>query len=146
MNLMRGAVLTKSQKCIDLGISFVNTSGEIGSVFIPTNRIRRPTGGFNWLPTGHIIGEVTADKVSRTRSEQNYSAKTDFETRREIQDFGRQNNSMSQPLLESTPLGTKTNNGTMSLIESILVGEEAPELMPMTPPTDLPTLPTDFTE
>ena len=93
---------------------------------------------------GNIIGEVTSDRVIRTRSEQNYSAKTDFETRRENKDFGRQNNSMSQPPLDSTPLGTNNNNGKTSPIESIPVRTKTTEPMQMTPPTDFTTLPTDF--
>ena len=75
----------------------------------------------------------------RTRSEQNYNAKTDFETRRENQDFGRQNNSMSRPPLESTPLGTNTNNRSTSPIDLIPVGTKMPDPTPLTPPTDLPT-------
>ena len=43
-------------------------------------------------------------------SEHNYSSKNDFETRRENQDFERQNISMSQPPLDSTPFGTNTTN------------------------------------
>ena len=112
MKLMHDAVLTESPNFINLGLSYVHTLDELISVFITITRIVRLTDGPNWLPTGHIIGEVTADRVSRMRSEQNYSAKTDFETRGQNQDSGRQNNSTSRPPLGSTPLGTNTNNGT----------------------------------
>ena len=44
---------------------------------------------------GHVFVGVIAVGMSRTRSEQNYSYKTDFETRAGNQDFGRQNISMS---------------------------------------------------
>ena len=75
----------------------------------------------NFILNVHIIGEVTADRVSRTRSEQNYSAKNYFETRRENQDFGRQNNSISRPPLDSTSLGTNMTNRTTSPIDLIPV-------------------------
>ena len=45
---------------------------------------------------------------------------------------------MSQPPLESTPLGTNTNNGITSPIESIPVGKKMPEPTPLTQPTGLP--------
>ena len=63
--------------------------------------------------------------MNRTGSDQNYNSKTDFETRRENQDFGRQNNSMT--------------SGTTSPIDLIPVGTKRPEPMTL-------TLPTDFTE
>ena len=77
--------------------------------------------------------------MSRTSSEQKYSSKTYFETRRENQDFGRQNNSMTRPTLESTPLSTNTTNRTTSPIDSNPVGTKTPE------PTTL-TIPTKFRE
>ena len=140
---MRDAVLTESPNFMNLGLSSVHTSDELGSVFIPTTRIGRPIDGSNLIPPGHIFGEVTADRVIRTRSEQNYSAKTDFETRRENQDFGRQTNSMSRPSLDLTPLGTNTKNGTTPPIDSITVGTKTPEPMPLSPPTYFLTLQTD---
>ena len=73
---------------MNLGLLSVHTPDELGSVLIPTTRIGSPTDGFNWIPPVHIIGEVTVDRVRRMGSEKNYSAKTDFETRRENQDFG----------------------------------------------------------
>ena len=86
------------------------------------------------------------NRVSRMGSEQNYNAKTDFETRRENQDFGRQNNSMSRPPLDSTPIGTDTNKGKTSPIDLIPVGTKTTEPTPLTPPTYFTTLPTDLTE
>ena len=47
-------------------------------ISIPTIRIVRPIDGSSWLLIGHLIGGVTADRMSRTRSDQNYSFKTDF--------------------------------------------------------------------
>ena len=129
MNLTCDAVLTKSPNSMNMGMSSVHTLDELGYVLIPTTRIGRPTDGYNWLPPGHRIVGVTADIVSGKRSETNYYSKSDFETRRGgvvNQDFGRQNNYMSQPPLESTPLCTNTKNGTTSPIESIPVGTKLP--------------------
>ena len=75
--------------------------------------------------------------MSKTGSEQDYNSKTDFETRRKNQDFGRQNNSMSRPHLDLTPLGTNTTNGTTSPIDSIPVGTKTPDPTPLTQPTEL---------
>ena len=68
MNLTRDAVLAESPNFVNLGLSYVETSDELRSVFIPTTRIRIMTDGSNWIPPGHIIGEVTADRVIRTGS------------------------------------------------------------------------------
>ena len=110
MNLTCDTVLVKSSNFVNLRLLSVHTSNELGSVFIPTTKIRTLTGSSNWLPPGHSSGDVTADVVSRTESEQDYKDKTDFETRMENQYFGHQNNSMSQPPLGLTPLGTNTIN------------------------------------
>ena len=120
INFGSDAVLTESPNFVNLGLASVHTPDKLGSVFIPTTRIGMQTDGSNWLPTSNCIGEVTLDKVSRTGSEQDYNVKTDFETRRENQNFGRQNKSMSRQFLDSTPLGGTTNR-TTSPIESIPV-------------------------
>ena len=139
----RDDVLTESPNFMNMGLSYVHTFYELGSVFIPTNIIGRPTYVLNWLLPGHIISEVTVDRVSTKSSEQNYSAKSDFETRRRgvvNQDY------MSRPTLELTPLGTNMTNGKMSPIDSITVGKKMPLPTPQTQPTDSPTIPTYFTE
>ena len=146
MNLMRDAVLTESPNFRNLGLLSVHTSDEFGYVFTPTTIIRRLEDRSNWILPDHFIGEVTTDRLSRTISEKNYSAKTDFETRRENQCFGRQNSSMSRPPLDSTTLGTNTNNVTTSPIESIPVGTKTTEPMQLKPPTYFPTLPKDLSE
>ena len=69
----------------------------------------------------HLFGEDTAIEMNGKRSEQNYCYKTDFGIRRENQDFGRQNNSMSLPPLDSTPIGMNTINVKTSPIDSISV-------------------------
>ena len=137
MNLTCDAIITESPNFMNMELSYVHTLYEIGSVFIPTTVIRRPTDVSNWLPLVHRIVGITADRVSGTRSEQNYNSKSDFETRRGgvvNKYFGRQNNSMSRPPLTSTPLGTNTNNRTTSPINSITVGTKFPEPTPLTLP------------
>ena len=71
MNLLRETVLTKIPNFMDLGLSSVHTTDELGSVFIPTTRIGSLTHGTNWLLPGHCISEDTADRVSGTRPEKN---------------------------------------------------------------------------
>ena len=88
-------------------------------------RAGRPMDGSRWSAPSHVFGEVTAAGMSGTRSKQNYSYKTDFETRRENQNFGRQNISMSLPPLDSTPLGTNNTTGIKSPIDSIPVKKNA---------------------
>ena len=62
------------------------------------------------------------------------------------QDLGRKNDSMSRPSLDLTPLGTNTTNEKTSPSDLIPVNTKLPEPMPLTLPTDSPTLPTDFPE
>ena len=47
MNFKSDTVLYKSPNFINFGLSFVNTTDELGSVFVPTNRVGRLTNGFN---------------------------------------------------------------------------------------------------
>ena len=60
--------------------------------------------------------------------------------------FGRQNDSMSRPPLDPTPLDMKNTNGTTSPSDLIPVGTKFPEPTVLTLPTDSPTLPTGFPE
>ena len=134
MNLTRNTVLAKSPNFMNLGLSSVHTLDELRSVFITTTRIIMLAYGSNWLPPGHRIGKVTADRVIRTQPEKNYNPKSYFETNKGgvvNQDFGRQNNSMSRPTLDSTPLGTNTNNGTTTPIDLIPVETKSPYPMPL---------------
>ena len=78
MSFMCDTVLVESPNFMNLEISFSHTLDELGSFSIPITIIGRAIDGSKWLPHGHIIGEVTADRMSRTRPEQNYSSKTDF--------------------------------------------------------------------
>ena len=81
-----------------------------------------------------------------TRSEQDYSSKNDFETRRENQDLELQNISMSQQPLKSITFGTNPTKGTMSPIDSVPVDTKTPDSTPLTPPIHSPTRPTDSPE
>ena len=137
------AVGTEAPEFVYLGIPDVNASDKFSSFGKPNTKVGRPTDGSNWYVLGNVFGEVTAFGVSGTRSEQNYSYKTDFETRRENQDFGRQNISMSRPPLDSTYFGTNTTNRKTSPIESIPVGEKTPYPTPLTQQTEISTRPTE---
>ena len=117
MNFTRDEVLTISPNFMNMGLLSVHASDELGFFSIPATRIGRSIDGSNWILPVHLIGEVTADVMIRTRQEKNYSPKTDFETRRENQYFGRQNNSTSRPTLDSTLLGKNMTNRTKSSID-----------------------------
>ena len=67
---MRYTILTESPNFMNLGLLYVHTSDELGSVFIPTTRIERPEDGSNCILPDHCIGVVTADRVIETISEQ----------------------------------------------------------------------------
>ena len=124
MNLGSETVLSKSPDFMDFGLTPVNKNDELGSFFVPTDRVGRSTDGSNWLPIGNNISEDTADKVSGNKAKNNYNFKSEYETRRgEIadHDFGRQNDPTSPPTLDSTHLGTNTTNVTTSPIDLIPV-------------------------
>ena len=84
----------------------------------------------------HVFREATVVGMSATWSELDYISETNFQNWWENQDFGRQNILMSQPPLESTPIGTNTTNGIMSPIDSIIIGTKTPEPTPQTRPTE----------
>ena len=52
--------------------------------------------------------------------------------------FGRQNDPVIRPPLDTIPIGTDMNNRTTSPIESIPVRTKLPEPTPLTLPTDFP--------
>ena len=132
MKFTRNAVLTEIPNFINLGLSSVHTSDELGSFSITATIIGRPIDGSNWLLPGNFIGEVTSARNIRTRSEQNYISKTDFQTRRGNQYFVHQYSSMSQPHLDSTSFGTNMTNRKMSTINSIQVRTKNLEPTPRT--------------
>ena len=137
MNFGSDTVLSKSPNFMDFGLYSVNTTDELGS---PTSKIGRMTDGSKWIPPGHDISETIADRVIGTKAKNHHNFKSEFETRRDKmvdQYFGRQNDPMSQPNLNSTPLGTNKNNKTTSPIDSIPVITKMPEPTPLTRRTEL---------
>ena len=65
MNLTRDAVLAESPNFMNMGLSSVHASDELGSFSIFATIILRAIDGYKWIPPGHLIGEVTADRMSR---------------------------------------------------------------------------------
>ena len=64
-----------------------------------------------------MFGEATSFGTSAASTDQEYSYKTDFEIWRENQEFERQNILISQPPLESIPIGANTTNVTTSKLD-----------------------------
>ena len=114
MYLVSNVVQTKASHLMELRLPDVNTSDEVDILGTPSTRIRNLTDVSHWSVLDHVFGKATGVGMSATGSEQDYSYKTDSKIWRENQDFGRQNNSMSQPHLKSTPIGTNTTNVTTS--------------------------------
>ena len=97
-NTMSDAVLSKIPNFMDLGLLSVNTTDELGFVFAPTTTTTLVTHGSNWILCSHRFSVATSDRVSGTKSKQNYNFKSFFESRTdEVVDqyFWRQNDSMS---------------------------------------------------
>ena len=117
MEFTSNTVGTEAPDFVHLGIPADNALDEFNPFSTPTTRVRRLTDGSHCSATGSVFGEVAVVGMSRIRSEQNYSYKTDFLIRRGNQDFGLQNNSMSRPPFDLTPIGMETTNGTTSPID-----------------------------
>ena len=150
MNLTSDTVLSKSPSLMDFGMSSVNTMDELGSVFPVNTIIGLATIESNWIPHRHGISEATTDIVCRMKANNHYNFKSEFENRRDKvvdQDFGRKNDPMSHPSLDSThmrrppldltSIGTNTTNGKTSPRDSILTGTKLIEHTPLTLPMDL---------
>ena len=98
MNFGSDTVLSECPNFMDFGMSSVNTTDELGYVFVPTTRNGRPVDVSNWLPPGHDIIKSTADRVRGTKAKNHYNFKSESETRRDKmldKYFGRQNDPMS---------------------------------------------------
>ena len=93
--------------------------------------------GSHWIAPDGIFGEATAVGMSVANSDHDYSYRNDFEIWRENQEFERQNISMSQPPLDTTPIGTNTTNIIMSHLELTPIGTKMPDHKPLTRPIDL---------
>ena len=141
MDFTSNAIRTEASDFVHLGLLYVNAPDVLRSFVYPATRFGGPTDGFNYSAPSNIFGEVIVIGMSGTRSEQNNRYKTDFETRRENQDFGRQNISMSQPPLDSTTFGTNITNRTMSPIDSISIREKTLDPTQLTQQMDFPTRP-----
>ena len=68
MNFGSDTVLSESPNFVDFELSSVNTTDDLRSVFFPNTIIGMPIDVFNWLPSGHEMSEVTADRVSGTNA------------------------------------------------------------------------------
>ena len=64
MNLRSDTVFTQNPNFVNFGLATVNTTDKLGSISVPTTRVRRIKNGSNWIRHGNDIDEVTADKVS----------------------------------------------------------------------------------
>ena len=89
MNFLSNVVQNEAPKFVYLGLPVVNTSTEFGILGTPATTIRRLKDGSYWSASDHVFGEATSVGMSATRSDQEYSYKTDFEIWRENKDFGR---------------------------------------------------------
>ena len=136
MKFLSNVVQTEAPPFVDLGIPSINTLNESGVLGTPVTRIRRPTDGSHCTTPDNFFGEETEVGMSAAKLDHEYIYKTDFEIWKENQEFGRQNISMSQPSLESTPIGTNTTNLTTSHLESTPIGKKMPDPNPLTRPTD----------
>ena len=95
MDLESNTVRTKAPHFVDLGLLAVNKLYEVNIFVAPATRIRRPTDVTHWYVLDHVFGKATAFGMRTTRSELEYSYKTDFQNWGGNQDFGRQNISTS---------------------------------------------------
>ena len=100
----------------------MNTSNKLGVLGTATTRIISPIDGSHWLTLDHVFQEATAVGMSAARSDQDYSSKNYFDIWREIQEFRRQNISMSRPILDLTPIYTNMKNVATSQMDSTPIG------------------------
>ena len=142
MNFGSNAIFTPNPNSINLGIASVNTTNKLGSFSIPTTRFISTASSYNWIRHGHDIEEATADRVSETRSNSDYIFKSDFETMRGIQDFERENISMTNGTTSPIDDGVMVKIGKNSEMvkfrtngEMMKVGTKTPEPTPLTQPT-----------
>ena len=118
MDFVNNVVRTEAPNFAELGIPAVNTSDEVNILGTPATRIISSRDRSHRSDTDILFCKPTAVRMSATRSEHNYSY-TDFQIWRENQDFGRQNNPMSQPPLDLTTIGTNMNKVKTSQFDLI---------------------------
>ena len=68
----------------------VNKTGKLGSVIVPTTRVKRLSCSFEWIWHENDIEEATSDIVNEARAKRDYVVKSDFETMKEIRYFSRE--------------------------------------------------------
>ena len=136
MDFTSNSVRYEAPNFLDLGLLAVNTSDEFNTFGTPDTRVISPTDGPHCYAPDHVFGEATASVMSGTRSELDYSYKTDFQNWRENQDFGRQSISMNQLPLDPNTIFTDTTNGTTLPIDLIPIGTKTPDPTPQTRPSD----------
>ena len=115
MNFGSETILSVSPNFMDLGLSSVNTMDELGSVCASITRIGSAAHRSDCPPCSRCIIDATTYIVIRTKANNHYNFKSEFEIRRDKvvdQYFGRQNDPTSRPHLELTTLGTNKANGT----------------------------------
>ena len=83
MDFGSDTVLSESPKFMNFRLSSVNTTDELRSVLVTTTRVRRPTGGYNWILPGHDSIEATSGRVRESKAKNHYNFKREFETRRD---------------------------------------------------------------
>ena len=88
MEFTSNAVRTEATNFVNLGLPAVNALDEFNTFGTPATRVRRPTEGPHWSVLDHIFGEAKVIGMSGTRSELDYSYKTDFQNWREIRTLG----------------------------------------------------------
>ena len=137
MNFAADPVQTQTPQFMDMGLSTINALDEGSGLSTPNDRIRRPTNGAHWRAPNYIFGKTTVVGVNEAKSDYDYNYKTEFQIWRENKEFERQKNSMSQPPLEWTPVGTNKSYSKIKLLESTTVGAKMPDPKPLTLPTKL---------
>ena len=80
VNFGDDTVLSESPNFIDFWMLSVNTTDELGSVFVPTTIIINPKDGSNCLMHGHGISEAKEGIVGRVEAKNHYNFKIKFET------------------------------------------------------------------
>ena len=88
MDFMISAVGTEEPNFVYLGLPDVNVSDQFSTFSTSSTRVRRLTYEPYWSASYHVFVEDTAVGMSTTRSEQNYSYKTDFKIGGEISTLG----------------------------------------------------------
>ena len=95
----------------------------------------------NGYPVAIVLVKLYKVELAGQSGKNHYNFKSEFETMRDKvvdQFFGSQNDPMSRPPLDSTPLGTNMTNGTTSPSDLIPVRTKSPKPMPLTLLTYLP--------